>query len=32
MLDKNNKDLGSFLIAGVVDLEVIFLFLYHWVL
>ena len=28
MLDKDNKDSGSFLIAGVVDLEIIFLFSY----
>ena len=32
MLDENDKDPGSFLIIGVMDLEIIFSFLYYWAL
>ena len=32
MLDEDDKDPGSFLIIGVMDLEIIFSFLYYWAL
>ena len=32
MLDENDKDPGFFLIVEVIDLEIVFPFLYYWAL